>query len=218
MPEACAREQREALWTRLEPASFLTGDEKRAVIGYGPKDGGQAAKFNPNHDALGRFTTGDGSGSGGSDAIHGGEGNDRLSQAQPNQGYQIDLVEEVHVGKTPDVLQAHVRQQQVEFFAKGIKGASIRAGSFTTGEAAARLTNATLSANSDRVQAVARGEKPFDFVTSMFGSPTGTEAYARNVREQPTVRPTFGVGVRINYDPVSRNGFTVITSYPRNDD
>jgi hypothetical protein len=28
--------EREALWTRLEKASFLTDDEKRAAIGYGP--------------------------------------------------------------------------------------------------------------------------------------------------------------------------------------
>ena len=28
---------REALWARLERASFLTDDEKRAAVGYGPK-------------------------------------------------------------------------------------------------------------------------------------------------------------------------------------
>jgi HK97 family phage portal protein len=30
------RGEREALWKRLEAASFLTGDEKRAAVGYGP--------------------------------------------------------------------------------------------------------------------------------------------------------------------------------------
>ena len=29
--------EREALWARLERASFLTDDEKRAAVGYGPK-------------------------------------------------------------------------------------------------------------------------------------------------------------------------------------
>ncbi len=77
--------EREALWARLEKASFLTDDEKRASIGYGPKSAGsiargsgrggeppidRAAKFNPYHDELGRFTTADGaaSGSGGQEA------------------------------------------------------------------------------------------------------------------------------------------------------
>jgi hypothetical protein len=49
--------EREALWTRLEKASFLTTDEKRAAIGYGPMPADQtpAAKFNPYHAADGRF-------------------------------------------------------------------------------------------------------------------------------------------------------------------
>jgi phage portal protein BeeE len=34
--------EREALWARVERASFLTADEKRAAVGYGPV-GGQAA-------------------------------------------------------------------------------------------------------------------------------------------------------------------------------
>ena len=52
--EALAPE-REALWARLEKTSFLTIDEKRAVIGYGPLP---APKFNPYHDDRGRFDFG----------------------------------------------------------------------------------------------------------------------------------------------------------------
>ncbi|RTL71921.1 MAG: phage portal protein, partial [Hyphomicrobiales bacterium] len=58
--------EREALWARLEKASFLTPNEKRAAIGYAPLDeaGSDALrataprepKFNPHHDDLGRFT------------------------------------------------------------------------------------------------------------------------------------------------------------------
>jgi hypothetical protein len=49
--------EREALWTRLEKASFLTTDEKRAAIGYGPMPANQttATKFNPHHAHDGRF-------------------------------------------------------------------------------------------------------------------------------------------------------------------
>jgi hypothetical protein len=68
--EALAPE-REALWTRLEAASFLTDDEKRAAAGYGTSLSAlgdtpssrrppSAVKFNPYHDDAGRFTTADG--------------------------------------------------------------------------------------------------------------------------------------------------------------
>ena len=61
--------EREALWARLGAASFLTDDEKRAAVGYAPKDGGQTQKFNPNHDAAGRFTFADGGGDGASGGL-----------------------------------------------------------------------------------------------------------------------------------------------------
>ncbi|MEQ1672896.1 MAG: hypothetical protein ABL893_18750, partial [Hyphomicrobium sp.] len=61
--------EREALWERLNAATFLTDDEKRAAAGYGAKGEAPAsAKFNPYHDDAGRFTTADGVGSGGQDA------------------------------------------------------------------------------------------------------------------------------------------------------
>jgi HK97 family phage portal protein len=61
--------EREALWARLEKATFLTPNEKRAAVGYGPLEGSDPAgltpsrdgaeqKFNPHHDELGRFTFG----------------------------------------------------------------------------------------------------------------------------------------------------------------
>jgi HK97 family phage portal protein len=46
--EALAPE-RDALWTRLEKANFLTEDEKRAAAGYGPKPG---TKFNPGQPRV----------------------------------------------------------------------------------------------------------------------------------------------------------------------
>lgn len=64
--------ERDQLWARLEKASFLTVDEKRAAAGYGAlaegEGGALASKFNPYHDELGRFTTADGAGGGGSAA------------------------------------------------------------------------------------------------------------------------------------------------------
>jgi Phage portal protein len=50
--------EREALWTRLEKASFLTNDEKRAAVGYGPMPANSLAqKINIHHDSQnGQFT------------------------------------------------------------------------------------------------------------------------------------------------------------------
>ena len=59
--EALAPE-RDALWARLDKSTFLTPNEKRLAAGYPALDGGDGLthKFNPNHDALGRFTFGPG--------------------------------------------------------------------------------------------------------------------------------------------------------------
>lgn len=61
-------EKRQAQWSKLQVANFLTRNEKRAAAGYAPIPGGDEeeptpaepdlAKFNPNHDELGRFTFG----------------------------------------------------------------------------------------------------------------------------------------------------------------
>jgi HK97 family phage portal protein len=43
--------EREALWTRIDKATFLTADEKRAAVGYGPlEEGGNlmSRKYSPD--------------------------------------------------------------------------------------------------------------------------------------------------------------------------
>ena len=82
--------EREALWTRLDKATFLTPNEKRSAVGYGPLEGGDeikaksdpscrrqalstdlipsdnfVEKLNPYHDELGQFTTAEGDAQGG---------------------------------------------------------------------------------------------------------------------------------------------------------
>jgi HK97 family phage portal protein len=72
-------DKRQSQWSKIQNAAFLTRNEQREAAGYGPVAGGgdggdgdsgdsdepspAAAKFNPNHDELGRFTTGSGDGS-----------------------------------------------------------------------------------------------------------------------------------------------------------
>ena len=41
---------------------------------------------------------------------------------------------------------------------------------------------------------------------------------ARNERAQAQMRDTYGVGVIIVHDPRTRNGFRVLTAYPRNEE
>ncbi|MGB9151947.1 MAG: phage portal protein [Alphaproteobacteria bacterium] len=67
-------EKQQAQWNKIQNARFLTRNEKRQAAGYGPVPGGDedddggnsddedgpAAKFNPNHDELDRFTFGPG--------------------------------------------------------------------------------------------------------------------------------------------------------------
>jgi HK97 family phage portal protein len=43
--------EREALWTRIDKATFLTPNEKRAAAGYGPLGSGDEIKFNPINPA-----------------------------------------------------------------------------------------------------------------------------------------------------------------------
>ena len=44
--------EREALWSRLEKATFLTPDEKRAAVGYGPLDTANESKFRPDQPRV----------------------------------------------------------------------------------------------------------------------------------------------------------------------
>jgi hypothetical protein len=44
--------EREALWTRVDQATFLTTNEKRAAVGYGPAEGSDPAGLSPSRHAL----------------------------------------------------------------------------------------------------------------------------------------------------------------------
>ncbi len=76
--------EREALWARLDAASFLTEDEKRAAAGYGAKGESETAlKYSPDQPRVpagdpdgGQWSDG---GGGGSDVLAGGNGNDQLA-------------------------------------------------------------------------------------------------------------------------------------------
>jgi hypothetical protein len=47
--------EREALWTRIDKATFLTQNEKRAAVGYGPVEGGDAVKGLADRDLAHKY-------------------------------------------------------------------------------------------------------------------------------------------------------------------
>ena len=139
--------EREALWTRVDKATFLTQNEKRAAVGYGLIDSGdeRASKYNPHHDELGRFTTAEGAASGG-----GGLKPFLVSDT----GRPVDLLEEEQRGG--HAIARHVQRAMHSFltaFALKYIGSAPsqlgwqRAGSFSSLEAADKLVNFTLAEN-----------------------------------------------------------------------
>ncbi len=90
-------DERAALWKRVNDAAFLTEDEKRAAVGYGPKAVTEAQalagkllaerlewdrRFNPNHDERGRFESGTGRGANSNHSLR----RDKLPQTAFNPG------------------------------------------------------------------------------------------------------------------------------------
>ena len=263
--------EREALWARLEKASFLTDDEKRASIGYGPRgdafllpapaqaptrgghpkrdsaDAGghpkreieRAAKFNPYHDELGRFTTADGAAAGASGQDPGDEDVDGADDGSANDDdgglqtvadrtgarqYDVDLAEhdskygghafKRHVERPDDELMAIVSRDRATFFSYSI--ARIAQGSFLTKEDANNFVNGVLEENASVVAEVAVGKIETAGFMKRFGYVTGKEAFRPAANSEPYIRPTYEVYVRIDRDKRSPTGFRVFTAYPFN--
>lgn len=152
-------------------------------------------------------------------------GGGRVAQVTDVERYRVDLREEEqkgghtiakHVGKTPDVVAGYVRD--LILADPDPTRHSIRSGSVPSVEAANKLVNSTLALNRPIFDGVANGTLSERRVDAYFASVTGFEAYASTVRSEPRFRETYGAGVYIRRDPVARNGYRVITAYPRNPD
>jgi hypothetical protein len=99
-------------------------------------------------------------------------------------------------------------------------------GSFPSIEAANKLVSPTLSSsktqpgevlsNREIVARVAKGDEEDYFLTLEFDSKTGREAFAPSELAEPYLRDTYGVAAFIVHDPTSKDGYTIISSYPRN--
>ena len=83
--------EREALWARLDKATFLTANEKRAAVGYGPLDAGGAGdvgvKFSPDQPRVPAGSSGGGQWkNGGAGGGSGSSSSDRVRVAQVEGG------------------------------------------------------------------------------------------------------------------------------------
>lgn len=154
-----------------------------------------------------------------------GEGRTRVAQNDQPDRYRVDLLEEErsgghtyrqHVGMSEEALKDRVRASILAD--PDPERHSIRSGSFTSLDAASKLVDATLARNRNILDLVAAGTIREQRVDADFSSLTGYEAYAPTIRSQPRVREAYGVGVYIRHDPSARNGFRVISAYPRNMD
>jgi Bacterial CdiA-CT RNAse A domain len=214
--------EREALWTRLDAATFLTANEKRAAAGYDPlPDGGDGlsakAGFNPGQP---RVPSGSGRPSG-----QWGDGGGDSADLQLASGRPTSLLDEEargghtikrHVGKSDIHLLDRVRTEKIRagIFTIGLK----RAGTFPSVEAAEKLVNLSISRNQDAVDRILSGTSQQEYIEEMFPSPTGREAYRKSDQSQPYMRDTYGVALWLGRDPSSPNGYIVRTAYPMNPD
>ena len=136
-----------------------------------------------------------------------------LSLHEDRGGYTVEL----HVGKNGDFLLRSIATPRGRTLIASLY--RWRHGTFSSLEAAQRLTNANLARNADVVEAVAAGRQRRAFVTSDFSTATGIEAYrtTRRASSPLRLRRTFGVSTVIEHTPDMPDGFVIITSYPRND-
>jgi hypothetical protein len=176
----------------------------------------------------GRWTSGRGGGAeqgSDADASSSEEGRSASENGESARSYTVDLEEEErrgghaierHVARSEADLKTEVQQVVQSMVEMDQNPRGIGRGSFTSLESATELVNSTLSQNRARVERVARGESGGDFVTAVFDSPTGYEAYLSTPNSIPYMRDTYGVGVLITRDPGSPRGYRMYTAYPIN--
>jgi len=220
--------EREALWTRVDKATFLTQDEKRAAVGYGPLNGAGgtfAQKYRPDQarDEIGRWV--DEGGGGGTDGSEEGTEPDqtRVAQSDRLSGYPIDLREEdrrgghtiaEHVNVNPERLADRLHREADRSIERGDEFRGLAIGSFTSLDSATKLVNSAISQNQDAVSSVARGREPFAIIEARFDSITGYEAYLPTFHAQPYARDTYGVRVFVVRDQSVGRGYRVQSAFP----
>jgi hypothetical protein len=208
-----------ARWMRPDAYRWIRPDAARFLIpGTDPRDVFPALqrKFNPDQP---RVPAGNPDGGQWTD---GGGGLEQI-QYRPERR-PIDLLEERNLGG--HAIERHVGRSDASLLNAVNDAASyarrngwangLREGSFPSLEAANKLVNSTVARNPDKVDKVVNGISGKENLDAVFGSPTGSEAYAATERSQPYIRETYGVRVVIVPDRRSEKGYRVETAFPQN--
>lgn len=207
-------------WMRPDARQWLRPDAARFLIpGTDPQTvfPALARKFSPDQPRIPAGSPG------GGQWTDGGGGFEHV-QYRPEKR-PVDLLEERargghaverHVGRSDESLLNSLRETLSSMGWKGDLGGGLRDGSFPSLEAANKLVNATIARNPDKVDKVVNGLSGKENLDALFGSPTGSEAYAASERAQVYIRPTYGVRVVIVRDRTSARGYRVETAFPQN--
>jgi HK97 family phage portal protein len=221
--------EREALWTRIDKATFLTPNEKRAAVGYGPFDENPAnlsCKYRPDQarDEIGRWVDEAGGGRAGPAGGNEPETNrTRVAQGDRLSGYPVDLREEdrrgghtieQHVNVSYERLAERVQREADATVERGHDFRGLSVGSFTSLDAATKLANSTISENSEKVARFIRGSASIAVIEKRFEAPTGYEAYLERRNSQPYMHDTYGVRVLLLRGPGSSKGYHVRSAFP----
>jgi hypothetical protein len=121
-----------------------------------------------------------------------------------------------HVNKSDRELVQRLEEERAEHEGKIVF--RFRNGTFFSMEEARELTERTLHENQLIVEEVRSGRRMAARISHRFGFVTGREVLIKDLYDKPSFRPTYAVEVRIFYDKRSPNNFTVVTSFPFNQD
>jgi hypothetical protein len=201
----------------------FSADQPR--VPAGSPEGGQ---WTSGGGGVGEASAGDSDASGEEPSTSDGGGLDadaRVQLAQGDTSYDVDLSEQErlgghassrHVAMSENTLIASVLERGQRITARGGWFTGLSEGSFTSLDSATELVNATLAANREAVDAVARGEARSEFVEARFNGRTGYEAYLPDPNSSPYIRDTNAVSVYIRRDSRAPNGFRVQSAFPIN--
>ena len=123
-----------------------------------------------------------------------------------------------HVHENDQALLNEAKREQAKKLREYISGTKfnheIKIGSFTSIESANKLVNATIADNRGLVELFQVGPSDSLIIRTYFSSPTGREAYAKNLWNSFEIRDTYGVLVMLLKDPTALRGYRVHTSFP----
>jgi hypothetical protein len=123
-----------------------------------------------------------------------------------------------HVGRTDDSLISDYlsRRSERQVGSRTIRIQEVPVGTFDSHENANDLVNRTIrERRADIEAALTRGNERLVLI-HRFGFRTGREAWSDTVSSEPFIRPTYGILLVLQKDPVTRRDYRIVTAFPHN--